>query len=293
MNISSHRPRWPYLILLLPTLALFLLLLLQGPFAHRAPRFCPLYPMEDLGPILAQDSLSEEDFRLLFLQTGLGRSAVERLLAQGDLGRAQILETQTQFFAPAEVVCDPLWGEFTKEDHLVDPNGEMVWAPPLADLRVGDIILTFSTHSCGWRHGHAGLVVDGTGDGVTLEAAIIGSDSAQLPAWHWRGYSNYIVLRLKEITPELRREIADYAAAYLDGVPYHLSSGFLGPKAPAPEAPYFGVQCDYLVWYAFQHFGYDLDGDGGRLVTTADLACSPLLEVVQIYGLDPSPWLER
>ena len=33
--------------------------------------------------------------------------------------------------------------------------------------------------------------------------------------------------------------------------------------------------------------GYDADADGGRLVTVADLAASPLFEVVQIRGIDP------
>ena len=33
-------------------------------------------------------------------------------------------------------------------------------------------------------------------------------------------------------------------------------------------------------------FGYDLDSDGGRLVTSADLLHSDLLEVVQVYGMD-------
>ena len=33
--------------------------------------------------------------------------------------------------------------------------------------------------------------------------------------------------------------------------------------------------------------GYDLDPTGGPLVTPDDIANSPYLEVVQIYGFDP------
>ena len=34
-------------------------------------------------------------------------------------------------------------------------------------------------------------------------------------------------------------------------------------------------------------FGYDLDGDGGSLVTVEDLLQSSNLEILQIFGLDP------
>ena len=33
--------------------------------------------------------------------------------------------------------------------------------------------------------------------------------------------------------------------------------------------------------------GFDLDSDGGRIVTAKDIANSSLLEVVQIFGVDP------
>lgn len=284
---KSARPRWPYLLLILPALVLIVIPLIQGPFAHRVPPFVPDYPMVDLAPILSQETLSNEDYDLLFLQTGLSPAAVDRLRFTGEVGNARISDIQSLFFSPVTVTCNDLFGPFTKEDHMVDDAGQMAWGPSLADLQKGDIILTFSTHSFGWRHGHAGIVVDDTGEGITLEAVRVGTASTQIPAWHWRNYSNFAVLRLKDITPELQDQVAAYALEHLDGIPYHLSSGFLGSKAPAPDAPWFGVQCDYLVWYAYQHFGYDLDSDGGPLVTTADLFSSPLLEVVQVYGMDP------
>jgi hypothetical protein len=83
-------------------------------------------------------------------------------------------------------------------------------------------------------------------------------------------------------------KLADYAKETLYDIPYHLSAGFIGEKAPDATEPYFGMQCAYLVWYAWNHFGYDLDSDGGRLVTSADLLHSDLLEVVQVYGMEPS-----
>ena len=84
----------------------------------------------------------------------------------------------------------------------------------------------------------------------------------------------------------MRLKVKAYALAHLKGVPYHLSAGFLGKKAPDVNASYFGLQCAYLVWYAWNAFGYDVDADGGRLVTASDILYSDCVEIVQCYGLD-------
>ena len=123
--------------------------------------------------------------------------------------------------------------------------------------------------------------------GVTLEAVVLGSDSAQVNAQHWRTYSNFMVLRVKDAGDETRQQVVQFALEHLDGIPYSLLSGILGPKAPEPDSP-LKAQCAYLPWYAWQAFGVDLDSDGGKIVTVLDLAESPLLEVVQIYGIDPA-----
>lgn len=273
-------------LFLLTALAL-LLFLLQGPVAHRTAPFVPAYPMEDLRPVLSELPLEPSDYDLLYLQTGLARPAVDALLNRGAKGIAHIFNIQRAFFAPAEVVCAPLIGPLVKEDHLTS-EGKQAFAPPFGDLQPGDILLTYSTHTLGWRHGHAGLVLDTENGGHSLEAVMVGTDSAVMDLQHWRGYSNYIVLRLKEMTPALSEALTKYALSYLNGVPYRLTSGLTGHKEPGDK--HFGVQCSYLVWYAFQRFGYDLDSDGGALVTVNDLAHSPLLDIVQVYGLNPIQW---
>ncbi len=290
MKFPTSRRRRLLLCALAAILFLFVgIFFLQSAVAHRKPPFLPDYPIIDLSPIWEQPRLDAEDYDTLFLQTGLGPSAVDRLRDSGPSGIDHILEVQSAFFSPVTVSCDPLFGPFVKEDHLKTPDGTQIMAPPLADLRPGDILLTYSTHSLGWRHGHAGLVLDVSEEGgSTLEAVLIGTDSAIMDTQHWLDYSNYLVLRLRDMTPVLQEALTAYAVEYLNGVPYRLTSGFWGLKEPEDDA--FGVQCSYLVWYAFQHFGYDLDSDGGRLVTVNDLAHSPLLEVVQIYGLDPREW---
>lgn len=176
------------------------------------------------------------------------------------------------------VECVSLLGWFTMEDRI--PKEDAV---PLFDLQPGDIILTLSTHSLGWRHGHAGLILDSE---TVLECTTLGQNSTIVNVEHWNTYSNYAVLRVKGVTEELQQEVAAYAKENLCDVPYHLSAGFIGAKAPEIEEKQFGLQCAYLVWYAWNHFGYDLDSDGGRLVTASDLLNSELLEVVQSYGME-------
>lgn len=269
---------------------LLAVLVLPAVVAHWAPPFTPDYDRVDLTAIVSKETRSSEDYHVIFLQTGLAKPAVDSLLARGEAGAAQIFETQEAFFRPVKMVCTPLAWPLVMEDRLVDGQGERAQGPAIPVLEEGDVLLTLSTHSLGWRHGHGGLVMDATA-GLSLEAAVIGQDSALMDVSHWRSYSNFMVLRLRDMTPQLQRELTDYAAQALTGVPYHLTSGFLGPKAPDAASPSFGVQCSYLVWYAFQHFGYDLDSDGGRLVSVNDLAESPLFEVVQVYGLDPRDWI--
>lgn len=259
-------------VLAVPLAFLLLFYLLQRFWAHREEYFVPDYERITLT--------ENSDHETIFLQTGLGRSAVDKLLEAGDF--EAILKAQDAFFDPPEAICTPLLGWFTREDRL-ETSGT-----PLVDLQPGDIVLTLSTHTCGWRHGHAGLVIDSS---TILECIVLGTDSTLVNAAHWKSYSNYAVLRLKTITPELQREIMSYSLDTLLGIPYRLFSGLVGPKAPAPDEPGFGLHCSYLVWYAWNHFGYDLDSDGGRLTSAFDLLHSDLLETVQVYGMDPRQFL--
>lgn len=257
-------------VLLIVLSASFLsIYLLQRFWAHRHGYFAPDYPKVTLT--------EETDYKTLFFQTGLGRSAVDKLLANGEF--ATILKVQDAFHSKDQVECRPLFGWFTMSDR-VDKRD----TTPLVDLEPGDIILSLSTHSVGWSHGHAGLVLDNQS---TLECTRLGKDSTIAGTKHWNTYSNYVVLRVKGVAKEMQQEVVAYAKETLCGVPYHLSAGFIGEKAPDPAEAQFGLQCAYLVWYAWQHFGYDLDSDGGRLVTAHDILKSELLEVVQVYGINP------
>lgn len=266
----KKRNRTAFIALAIVSVLLLYSYILQTSWAHRKGRFIPTYPTVTLT--------EQTDYQTIFQQTGLGKVAFESLLRKGDF--ETVLEMQKQFFYSPNETCKSTFGWFTKSDRISKEN-----APTFVDLQPGDIILTLSTHSLGWRHGHAGLVVD---EKSVLECLVIGQDSCIASVRHWSTYSQVAVLRIKGITKELQQQIVAYAKENLCGVPYCLWAGFGKNKAPHIEDEGVGLQCAYLVWYAYQHFGYDLDSDGGRLVTTGDLLHSDCLEVVQIYGMNPN-----
>lgn len=271
--MNRKKTRKPIFIFCIVIGAIALILLAnyiaQRFWAHRNGYFFPEYDRVTLT--------EHSDYEEIFQQTGIGKVAAEKLIRENKF--QTILDAQEMFFKPQESTCNSLLGWFTREDRLVDAKGT-----DFVDLQPGDIILTLSTHSLGWRHGHAALVIDKY---TTLECAVLGQDSLEAGTGWWKTYSNYAVLRVKDVTPEQQEQVVEYALENLYGVPYRVLSGFIGPKAPKPEDPQFGLHCSYLVWYAWNAFGYDIDSDGGRLVSCYDLLHSDELEIVQIYGMDP------
>lgn len=289
--MPQRKKRGKRLLIILAAVLAFLFalfLFLQHVWPHRSQPFRPDYPRLELDGLLAQDALSELDYQTLYDQTGLGPAAIDDLLALGEAGVAQILETQERFFAPPESAPCRAMGFVTYEHRYRDENGRTLSGVPLAPLREGDIIVSLSTHTLGWRHGHAGLVLDPE-EGITLESVVLGSDSAQMNAQHWRTYSTLIVLRPKNATDAQRHEVVEFAKAHLDGIPYSLLSGIFGPKFQPLEGDH-NAQCAYLPWYAWMSQGIDLDGNGGTIVTPTDLTLSDQVEIVQLCGVDPAKY---
>lgn len=249
--------------------------------AEKEAHYTPDYPMENLEEYLKKEELTREEYTLLFQQTGLGRAAVDELRRNGNL--AIVKELQQDFFEEVQVCCEA--NTIISREELLDcvSRASPVEIPIVEE---GDILITFNCHVLGWRVGHAGIVVDAE-DRLTLEARVLGSDSAVLSLEHWRSYPSFAVLRLRGIGKEKRQEIAEYARTHLEALPYQLTAGLL-PTADRSktEEAIPGTQCAHLVWYAYKQYGYELDSDGGSIVTPRDLFDSPLLEVVQIYGMD-------
>ena len=163
-----------------------------------------------------------------------------------------------------------------KEEYQENTEGKRVYLNDFTDIQEGDILVTDSTYCFCFRHGHAALVVDAE-KGITLEAFGIGTESEYSGLSEWRRYPHVLVLRLRAPV-EVRREVAAYAKKCLVGIPYMLSPGVVDDKDM--DGVYWGTQCAHLVWAAFEACGYDVDGDGGWLVTPEDFTISKLLQIV-------------
>jgi len=192
------------------------------------------------------------------------------------------------------VECRSVFGRITMEDRVKDESSIALTSvsnndsfeaesATLGNLQPGDILVTMSTHTLGYRHGHAALVID---ENTTLESTVIGTESEFCPVSAWRTYADYAVLRVKDAPPGLRQAVAEYAGINLYGMPYNLTAGIWGDKTADLNTERIPVQCAYLVWCAWNAFGYDLDSDGGRIVTPADLLESELVEIVESRGIN-------
>lgn len=243
------------------------------PLAHWKPCVHKNVPSpKNILSILDKSSLNKNDYSLLMEQMGLGKTAVDQMRRGNVYSKKDFLLFQTSYLQKKESRCISSTF-FTKQDRLVTGTNERT---PMAPLEDGDIFLCFSSHSLGWRHGHAGLLVDAE-KGLCLEAVKPGTCSSLCPVDHWQDYDCFYILRLKTASLKERKEIACYARKNLNGIPYSLMSGFL----PHQEQKQLKSQCAYLVWYAYKQFGYDLDSDGGRIVTVRDLMDSEQLELIQ------------
>ncbi|MPM02860.1 hypothetical protein SDC9_49115 [bioreactor metagenome] len=244
----------------------------------------PDYQKEDISIILEKETLTEEDYKQLFYQTGLGKTAVDELMKKSD-GKSEIIKFQEIFFRDNEVLCEPI-GIITNQESIVNDEGKPMYGFNFAPYENGYVLITKATHSLGWRHGHAAIITDAE-RGETLEAVILGTNTMFQNINKWRVYPSFMMLKLKDTSQETLDEIAEFAKNNLNDVPYGLFVGLLSSKNPVPEK-LKSTQCSHLVWYPFMQKGYDVDYDGSWLVTPKDIANSDLFEVVQIYGVDPA-----
>lgn len=243
----------------------------------------PDYQKIDLDTILVKAQLSEKDYHTLFLQTGLGKAAVDGIFKDNAGVRREraIEEYQNDFFASGDYECRNV-AVFVNEERIRNDDGAPVKGFEIADLKIGDVLITKATHTVGWRHGHAAIVTDAT-RGETLEAILLGNPSLLQNTSKWQTFPSYIQLRLKEDSKGDAKRIAEYAKENFNGIPYGLFTG-IPNKAPLDVKK---TQCSHLVWYPYMHFGYDIDSDGSWLVTPKDIANSDLFEVVQVFGVNP------
>lgn len=234
--------------------------------AQKTARNSPTYPKQDISRLLTKTSLTDKDYDVLWRQCGLSQIGVARLRE-----RRELLQYQTQFFAPTDIRCTPFGGIGFTQWH----NGAPRCVCPLKN---GDVLVSPSAHILSWRIGHAGIVTNAAST-QTVEALSLGSLSTTSDAKKWAQYGAFAVLTCKNQTAA--ENAAAFAGRNLTGLQYHLF-----PKKYSPHETPLKTQCSHLVWQAFYAVGLDIAPNGGAIITPKDLLQSPLLEPVQVCGMD-------
>lgn len=243
--------------------------------AHGITVWRPSYEKVDLTPILQKESLTDEDYDVLYKQTGITRIGVNRELARGNSGKEKIKEIQDIYFEKHDVKFSQ-FAPYVCTDYVTGKVSAVT-------LEKGDILVTSSTHIAGFRVGHAGLTVDDYGD--VLQATQIGSQSYLGDVEDFTSRCNFMILRPnpEKIPEDKLGEICDYAKTELQGKYYFAAAGVFSKKTDEDK-----VQCAQIIWCAFNRFGYDIDSDGGAVVTPQDIANSGYMELVQVFGFNPN-----
>lgn len=251
--------------------AVFAFFMICDAVAHNTARTVPNYPRQDLSDVLAKEEWSDEDYDLIYRQTGLTRAYFEGLDARPD--EEFILRCQNDLFFEGEYEHDAdTFG--TAHDYFPDEYFAMV------ELEPGDVLISASVHTMGWKNGHAALVVGGSS---VLQAFGVGTVSDIVsPSW-FRRAANFMVLRPKLEKSETDR-VVSWALENMNGVEYSLFTGIFSPKDQTDDPR--DTQCAHLVWQAYYACGYDIDSTGGPVVSPKNIANSDLFEVIQVNGFD-------
>lgn len=236
----------------------------------------PDYEMMDsaeLMAILDKESLTEEDYDILFEQTGITKIGIDDMLAKGL--KHEIFKIQRDFFAEPEF-----------EGNIFHFMAAMIEKPygvyKHVPLEAGDIIYSPSTYISFYNISHTAIVVD---DGKRIvEAYGYGNPTSDIPANSFFVYSEFVILRPKAGS-ELGKKVAEYVRNNMLDVPYDILTGIISEKAPDTLKT---THCSHLPWYAYYQCGVDIDSNGGRIVTPADILNSDELEIVQVFGMDVS-----
>ena len=165
-------------------------LLIADAAVDASARVLPSYAREDIAQLLEQESWSESDYETLYLQTGLGRAALDEMKDDPE----RILTFQDALFYDGDIAHEEV-AVTTKRDIFADTR----YRAPMVHLQDGDVLITSTCHSFGWRNGHAALVVNDA-NGSLLESVSLGIPStitAYGSDWFCYG-TNFMVLRLKD-----------------------------------------------------------------------------------------------
>ena len=246
----------------------------------------PQLPDEELMAIYSKKELSDDDYEILYRQTGLTKIGIDRA-RESSLGAQRVLGIQKEYFKERTTVHD-VYAPLVCNDKI-DSSAMTGF------LKRGDIIVSSSTHFAGWRIGHSAIVTDPT---HIFEATQVGSASRKSSITTITNRINFMVFRIKpeyfggadgEYENNLDR-VTSYIENDLKDAKYSVFTGVFTNKNKCEV-----TMCSHLLWYGFLHFddgnnakyALDLDPNGGLLVMPKDISKSPYVELVQVFGFDP------
>ena len=164
----------------------------------------------------------------------------------------------------------------TFEERCVDSFGKQILCRQLSDIQAGDILITKSSFTLFYRHGHVGLVVDAD-EGLVIEALGYGNYSRLEPLEDWNKYPTVKVLRLKNGDENLINSMVEMTIAEFLDIPYSIF---------ARGNDLSRTHCSALIWKIFYEKGINLNSSNRPFVTPRSIANSPYLEVIQSYGFN-------
>lgn len=233
------------------------------------------YPMQDITALLSKSDKTQEDYDVLYAQTGLTKLGVDGLLKKTD-GVSTVLEIQRYYFSKPTVRAE----KFNPFTYLEVVDGSATFC----SLENGDILLSATTRVSWFRYGHAAIVVDAEKN-LIVESTVPDTKSTFNLVSSFDYLANFLVLRPKA-DKNTRDKVAAYAKENLVGVKYNLTAGLFTKKYGNIRKT--GSHCAHLVWYAYKAFGIDLDYNGGLVVRPQEIARSPKVELVQNFGFHPT-----
>lgn len=238
---------------------------------HQNLQWVPDYEQKSIDEIISKTELSQEDYDVIYQQTGITKVGVDSLLQNDKLSLLQDL--QKQLFEHKEVETD-MFAPFVCQHGV----GESLTTVPLKN---GDIIVTDTTHLSFFTIGHAAMVVDAK-NGLVLNAIGYDSKSQVMSIDEMIDRPNMIILRPKLSEKECQ-EVVDYALTELHNKDYSITVGILSDKLPEEVEK---THCSHMIWAAYKHAEIDLDANGGAVVMPMDLVGSEYVDIIQIYGFD-------
>lgn len=237
--------------------------------------------------------LTMEDYEIIFRQTGLGKLAVDYIIENKEDYEGEINKFQKIFFDGYPYTCAKI-GILTYNERMRDEKGKKIKGNEIIDLQPGDVLVNLSTYTMGYRHGHCGIVVRKPVNGKkgkTVEAVFLGQPTKYQTTDKWRSCPTLVHLRISEDAAKTKgytqAELGTLLAKYTEDECLDVEYGFFPGIYNFKSNTICKTHCSHLIWYVFKEFGYDVDSDGGIVVTPTDIAKSDLFEIVQIYGINP------